>query len=80
MQFSENEAPNNAVMWSIALTSKSLKSAESCYSNKRRELLGTPHGIEIFHHYCFAPGSNIQERCCKSITYASKNTTTYIPV
>ena len=34
MQFPRNETPDNAVLWPIAFTTKSLKSAEIYYSNK----------------------------------------------
>ena len=38
----------------IAFASKSLPSAEQRYSNITREALGILHGLERFHHYCFA--------------------------
>ena len=43
----------------IAFASKSLTSAEHRYSNIQREALGMLHGLEKFHHYCFARDVNV---------------------
>ena len=45
---------NNTIMCPIAFVSKSLTGAECRYSNIEREALGILHGLEKFHHYCFA--------------------------
>ena len=37
----------------IVLTSKSLTSNETCYSNTEREALGILHSLEKFNHYHF---------------------------
>ena len=52
MLFSRNDAPDNAALQPITFMSKTLTSAETCYSN-RVEALGILHGLETFHHYCF---------------------------
>ena len=46
--------PDNTILRPITFTSKSLMSTEQRYSNIEREALGTQHGLEKFHHYCFA--------------------------
>ena len=53
MQFPRNKACSNAALWPISFTSKSLIRAETCYNNIEREVLAMPHGLKIFHHYCF---------------------------
>ena len=54
MQFPWNEAPYNSALWLIPFRSNSLASAESWYSNIEREALGILHGLQKFHHSCFA--------------------------
>ena len=51
---SEDTAPDNTILRSIAFAGKSLISAEQRYSNIGRETLGTLHGLKKCHHYCFA--------------------------
>ena len=46
--------PDNAILNPIAFASKSLTSADHRYINIEREALGILHGLEKFHHYCFA--------------------------
>ena len=47
-------APENTILHPITFASKSLTGAECRYSNIKREALGILHGLEKFHHYCFA--------------------------
>ena len=47
-------APDNTILCPIAFASKSLTGAEFRYSNIEQETLGILHGLEKFHHYCFA--------------------------
>ena len=69
---------------------KSLTCVEIHINNIKREVLGILHGLEKFHHNCFvhegsmiighkATGGNIQERHCKPIVHALKNTTVNTP-
>ena len=46
--------PDNTVLHPIAFASKSLTCAEHRYSKTEREALGILHGLEKFHHHCFA--------------------------
>ena len=46
--------PDNTKLCPIAFASKCLTDAECRYSNIEREVLGILHGLEKFHHYCFA--------------------------
>ena len=46
--------PNNTILHPIAFANKSLKGAEHRYSNIERDTLGILHGLDNFHHYCFA--------------------------
>ena len=46
--------PDNTILCPIAFASKTLMDAECRYSNIEREVLGISHGLEKFHHYCFA--------------------------
>ena len=46
--------PDNTILSAIAFASKSLTGAEHRYSNIEQEALGILHGLEKFHHYCFA--------------------------
>ena len=46
--------PHNTILCPIAFASKSLTGADCRYSNIEREALGILHGLEKFHHYCFA--------------------------
>ena len=47
-------APVNTILCPIAFASKCLTGAECRYSNIELEALGILHGLEKFHHYCFA--------------------------
>ena len=47
-------APDNTNLHPIVFVSKSLTGAECRSSNIEREALGILHGLEKFHHYCFA--------------------------
>ena len=49
-----DEVPDNVTLCPTTFASKSLLSAEQCYSNIEQEALGKLHGLEKFHHYCFA--------------------------
>ena len=51
--------PDNTILHTIAFASKSLTGTEHRYSNIEREALGKLHGLEKFHHYCFAREVNI---------------------
>ena len=53
MQLPRNEAPDNAALWLIVFAGKSMKSAETQYSNIEEVALGILHGLEKFHHYYF---------------------------
>ena len=46
--------PDNTILHPIPFASKSLMDAEHRYSNMEREALGILHGLETYHHYCFA--------------------------
>ena len=50
----KDTVPDNNVLCSIAFASKILTGTEYRYSNIERETLGILHGLEKFHHYCFA--------------------------
>ena len=50
----KDTVPDNTILHPIACASKSLTGAECRYSNIEREALGILHGLEKFHHYCFA--------------------------
>ena len=54
-----SETPNSVVLQQMAFASKSLSSAETCYSNIERETLGILHDLENFHHYCFTHKVNV---------------------
>ena len=57
MQFMRNEAPNNAVLGQIPFKNKNLATSENPYSNK--EVLGIPHDLQKFQHFCFAHEVNM---------------------
>ena len=46
--------PDNNSLHPLHFASKSLIGAECRYSNIERDALGILHGLERFHHYCFA--------------------------
>ena len=46
--------PDNTILCPTSFASKSLTGAEYRYSNIERETLGILHGLEKFHHSCFA--------------------------
>ena len=50
----KDTVPNNTILHPITFASKSLTGAEHRYSNIERGALGILHGLEKFHHYCFA--------------------------
>ena len=50
----EGTVPNNTILHPITFASKSLTGTEWRYSNIEREALDILHGLEKFHHYCFA--------------------------
>ena len=54
MRCQKDIAPDNTILRPIAFASKSLASADCRYNNTEREALGILHGLEKFHHYCFA--------------------------
>ena len=49
-----DKAPDNSILRPIAFVGKSLSSTEKRYSHIERVALGILHGLEKFHHYCFA--------------------------
>ena len=49
----KDTVPDNTNLHPIAFASKSLTGEEQRYSNIHCEVLGTLHGLEKFHHYCF---------------------------
>ena len=57
--YQKDTAPANTILRPIVSASKSLTSAEHRYSNIEREVLGILHGLEKFHHYCFARNVNV---------------------
>ena len=57
--YQKDTAPDNIILQSIALASKSLTSAECRYSNIQREALGILHGLDKFHNYCFVRDVNV---------------------
>ena len=46
--------PDNTILCPIVFASKRLTDTEQRYSNIKQEALGILHGLEKFHHYCFA--------------------------
>ena len=48
------DVPNKNIGRLIAFTSKSSSTMEIRHSNIEREALAILHGLEKFHHYCFA--------------------------
>ena len=50
----KDTAPDNTILRPITFASKSPTSAKQIYSKIEREALGILHGLEKFHHYCFA--------------------------
>ena len=84
----KDTVPDNTILCPITFASKSLTGAEHRYSNIEREALGILHGLEKFHHYCFAREVHIitdhkpligyiQKRCDNTIAvhtmYSIKN-------
>ena len=59
MTWVKDTAPHNTILGPIMFASKALTSAEQSYSNIEREALGILHGLEKFHHYCFAREESI---------------------
>ena len=55
----KDSTPDTTVLPPIAFVSKSLTSAECRYSNIESEALVILHGLEKFHHYCFARDVNV---------------------
>ena len=49
-----DEVADNVILCPIAFTSQSLLSAEWQYSSIKWKAFGILHGIEKFHHNCFA--------------------------
>ena len=49
-----DKVPDNSILRPIVFGNKNLSSVERRYSNIEREVLGIPHGLNKFHHYCFA--------------------------
>ena len=47
------KAPDNSILRTIEVASKSLSGAERRYSNIEREALAILHRLDKFHHYCF---------------------------
>ena len=48
-----DEVQDNAALCPVAFGSKSLLSAEQCYSNIECKVLGILDGLEKFHYLCF---------------------------
>ena len=79
LNFRQDEVPGNTELCPIPFANKSLSCAEWQYSNIEQEAFGILHGLEKFHHYCFAKevniikdhkpiGSNGQQIHCHPIT------------
>ena len=49
----KDTAPDNTILHPVIFASKCLTGADQRYSNIECEVLGTLHGPEKFHHYCF---------------------------
>ena len=60
LKFPRHKIPDNEMQWAIAFTSKSLTNTETCYS----KVLCLLHGLETFHHYCFACELYLQITSC----------------
>ena len=54
ISYPSDETPENNILRLIAFISKCLLEVERRYSNIQWETLALLHGIEKFHHYCFA--------------------------
>ena len=48
------KVPENKILHPFTFANKSLSSVEWWYSNIERQALRILHGLENFHHYCFA--------------------------
>ena len=46
--------PDNTILCPVTFACKGLTGAGHRYSNIKREALGILHGLEKYHHYCFA--------------------------
>ena len=65
--------PDNTILHPIAFASKCLTGAEHRYSNIEREALGILHGLEKFHHYCFAREVHVITDCKPLVTIKHTN-------
>ena len=54
-----DEVPDNNILRLIAFMSRNLSAVERRYSDIEREVLAILHGLETWHHYCFARGISI---------------------
>ena len=50
----KDTVPGNTILHPITFANKGLTGAGHRYSNIERAVLGILHGLEKFHHYCFA--------------------------
>ena len=49
-----DEVPDSTTLWPVTFASKNLSSTQQHYSIIEFEAQGILHGLEKFHHYCFA--------------------------
>ena len=54
MNCEHDKTPDNMTLCPTVFANTSLSSAEQWNSNTEWEALGILHGLETFHHYCFA--------------------------
>ena len=54
INYEYDSVPDNATLHPTVFISKSLLISELHNSNTECEALGALHGLEMFHHYCFA--------------------------
>ena len=54
MNSGHDKVPDNVILCPITFTSKTLSCVEQCYSNTEHDAMEILHGLERFHHYCFA--------------------------
>ena len=53
MNCTQNVTPHSSILILNTFVNKILPCVETRHSNIEEEALGTHHGLENFHHYCF---------------------------